>query len=207
MKKVVLFSIYCLISFCFLFAKPISTIIIDPGHGGKDPGALGKTKQEKEINLELALNLQENLLSLMPEKQVLLTRDSDIYITLKDRVKVIEKYKDSIFISLHANSSTYTSATGYEIFYSKKLTKNKELALTLLEKIESDFPSLRNRGLKNGNLFVLENSDVPSVLIEIGFISNENEEKLISSSEFLLKLSQTISKALSSYCSKEEESR
>ena len=207
MKKIFLFSIYCLFSFCFNFAKPISTIIIEPGHGGKDPGALGKVSQEKEINLELALKLQENLLRMMPKKQVILTRDSDIYLTLKDRIKLTEKFKNSIFISLHANSSTYTLATGYEIFYSKKLPQNKELALTILEEIENDFPTRRNRGLKNGDLFVLENSNVPSVLIEIGFISNENEEKLISSPKFILKLSQTISKALKSYCSKKEQSR
>jgi len=200
LKKIILLGTFCFFSFFFLCANSISTIIIDPGHGGKDPGALGELYQEKEINLKLALNLQENLTNLMPEKKVLLTRASDSYISLKDRVKYTQQYKDSIFISLHTNSSTVTSAKGYEIFYTNKLIKNKDLAQTILEKIESDFQFLRNRGLKIGNYYVLNTSKVPSVLIEIGFISNEEEEKIIGSSAFLLNLSQTIAEAITSYC-------
>jgi len=201
LKKVILFSVYCVFSLLLIFANSLSTIIIDPGHGGKDPGALGKVSQEKTINLQLALNLQTQILELMPEKKVILTRDSDIFVSLKERARFTQQYEDSIFISLHANSSTFVSASGYEIFYTKKLDNNKKLARTILENIESDFPSLRNRGLKNGNLYVLNNSMVPSVLIEIGFISNEEEEKLINSPDFILKLSQTIAKALKNYCS------
>ncbi|MDD4082287.1 MAG: N-acetylmuramoyl-L-alanine amidase [Sphaerochaetaceae bacterium] len=207
MKKAFVFSIYCLFSLLLLFSEPISTIIIDPGHGGKDPGALGKISQEKNLNLELALNLQDQILKLMPEKKIILTRDSDIFVSLKERSKLTQQFENSIFISLHANSSTFVSASGYEIFYTKKFNNNKILAQTILERINFDFPELRNRGLKNGNLYVLNNSMVPSVLIEIGFISNQEEEKLISSPTFLLELSKTIAKALENYCSLDEELR
>lgn len=84
----------------------IRTIVIDAGHGGKDPGALGRVHKEKDLNLKMALKLKEILNTNMPEIRVILTRDDDRFVLLHQRAKIAQMYKADFFVSIHCNAST-----------------------------------------------------------------------------------------------------
>ncbi|MEI0566182.1 N-acetylmuramoyl-L-alanine amidase [Brachyspira pulli] len=106
--------------------KTISTIIIDPGHGGKDPGAIGINKLfEKDVVLSFSLELEEELKKIMPDVKIVLTRKGDIYPTLEERFKIAndaakintDKSKNALFVSVHANASFSPSAKGFEAYF------------------------------------------------------------------------------------------
>ena len=106
--------------------KTISTIIIDPGHGGKDPGAIGINKLfEKDVVLSFSLELEEELKKIMPNVKIVLTRKGDTYPTLEERFKIAndaakintDKSKNALFVSVHANASFSPSAKGFEAYF------------------------------------------------------------------------------------------
>ncbi|MEI0476293.1 N-acetylmuramoyl-L-alanine amidase [Brachyspira pulli] len=106
--------------------KTISTIIIDPGHGGKDPGAIGINKLfEKDVVLSFSLELEEELKKIMPDVKIVLTRKGDTYPTLEERFKIAndaakintDKSKNALFVSVHANASFSPSAKGFEAYF------------------------------------------------------------------------------------------
>ncbi|MEI0747568.1 N-acetylmuramoyl-L-alanine amidase [Brachyspira pulli] len=106
--------------------KTISTIIIDPGHGGKDPGAIGINKLfEKDVVLSFSLELEEELKKIMPDVKIVLTRKGDTYPTLEERFKIAndaakintDKSKNALFVSVHANASFSHSAKGFEAYF------------------------------------------------------------------------------------------
>ena len=97
-------------------AGPIRTLVIDPGHGGKDPGALGTREREKYLNLGVALALEELLAKHMPEINVVMTRDRDKSVTLYRRAKIAQLHQADFFLSLHCNSSPNKESTGSESY-------------------------------------------------------------------------------------------
>jgi len=152
-------------------------ILLDAGHGGTDPGAVNQGGiQEKDIALEIVLKL----VKLLREKgfQALLTRDKDIYISPSDRLKMINNFKPEAFISIHCNSSANSQAHGAETIYRDDYDYPLAAAIhkSLIANLE-----MRDRGVKNDikelgrRLAVLGNLEVPACLVEIGFISNEND--------------------------------
>ena len=210
----------------------VSTIIIDPGHGGKDPGAVstqiinGKTVQvsEKDIVLKSGLILRDLLNKTYPVKKIIMTRDTDVYPTLEKRAEMANAVpvKDNeavIFISIHANSNRNANARGYEVWHitsdyrrslldsskhnyspdiSKILNAMMEeefttesiiLANSILEGFGREFgASIPSRGRKAENWFVVRNSRMPAVLVELGFVSNHNDAVLMTSDAGLQKL-------------------
>ncbi len=166
-------------------------VVIDAGHGGHDPGTSGtieeETYYEKTVNLAIAQKVK-NLL----EKQgitVIMTRDSDTYLTLLERSDIANINDAVIFVSIHANWATSTTATGYEVYYSN-LNNNsttglssKELATSIVKEL-SDNISTRNRGTKTADYVVTKTCYMPAVLIEIGFMSNAEELELMFTQEF-----------------------
>lgn len=216
-------------------------IVLDPGHGGKDPGAIGYSGvYEKNITLAMAKELKVIL-----EKEgykVYLTRSTDIFIPLRDRVKIARKYNADLFMSIHADSAVNRSAKGLSVYTLSETASDKEAAalaerenkadvvagLNLLEHSKevsdilinlaqretmnrsSEFASfmvqemrksvkLRDNTHRFAGFAVLKAPDVPSVLLEMGYLSNRTEERLLKQKDYRRKLAVSTSKAVEKY--------
>lgn len=172
------------------------TIVIDAGHGGYDSGAVGIGSKilEKVYTLKVADQLAEKLKS--NGAKVILTRDDDSYITLSQRVSLSHTYNADAFLSLHFDSSKYTSATGTSVFYYSGT--DSRLANKVLPELVSK-TGQRNRGTKFGNYQVLRTNSQPSILIELGFLSNYWEEAMITSSRYQSNATTGITNGLIAY--------
>jgi N-acetylmuramoyl-L-alanine amidase len=158
------------------------TIIIDPGHGGVDTGACGKQNtHEKEINLEVALKLKRLLE--MAGAEVLLTRNSDVFISLYERCYFANYHKADLFISIHANSHPDPNIRGIEIFYYKGQAKAQKMARKVLDRITKT-TGFKSLGVKTNRFVVIRETQMPSILVELGFLSNYQEETIIKSADF-----------------------
>ena len=148
-------------------------ICIDPGHGGKDPGAVNGKYQEKDFNLDIAKKLAFFLES-EGEFKIIFTRTEDVYVSLDDRFKIANKSKCDFFVSIHINSATNLAANGIETlcfgeFQDRNLAKYIQKALI-------SATCAKYRGVSHTNmLYVLNNTKMPAVLIEAGFISNQED--------------------------------
>ena len=158
-------------------------LVIDLGHGGNDSGAIGLNKTY-ESNIVLAIGKELNKLLKNYELEVKFTRISDTYISLSERVKIANDFKADYFLSIHINSSTDNSVRGTEIWqYSNKNNKLNKFSNKLCKDISNIF-NIRNRGVKfSQNFFVLRNTNMPSALIEVDFISNIDAEKDLNISD------------------------
>lgn len=150
--------------------KVKSYVVIDPGHGGSDYGAIRSGINEKDINLDVAKRLQVIL-----EEQgidVCMTRNIDEFVSLQDRTVITEKEKPDIFVSVHVNSSVKPEITGIETHYYHP--ESLGLARDVHESLMS-FISTKDRGLFKSRFYVINHTTVPAILVEIGFISNDEE--------------------------------
>ena len=180
-------------------------IILDPGHGGEDPGAIGNGNiYEKELNLQLALEIGRLLeekgyivVYTRTDDRLLLNEDENIkgikkISDLKNRCKVAERYPDSLFISIHMNSFASSKYSGLQVYHSKD-GKSRALADSIQSKVISDLQPSNNRSIKQGDgMYLLENINNPAVLIECGFMTNEEELKKLSEKEYQKQLSFSI---------------
>ena len=181
------------------------TIIIDPGHGGEDPGATEKDLIEKTLNLDVALKLSDFLA--FGGYNTVLTRNEDILLydseadgtkkqqDLSNRVRIAKEYQHAYFVSIHMNKFPVEYCKGLQTFYSDNNEKSKLLAESVQQSAQL-LQTDNKRVIKNGtdNIYVLENLDIPAILIECGFISNTNEASLLSKDEYKSAL------AFSIYC-------
>ncbi len=181
-------------------------IVIDPGHGGYDPGAIGVTGlEEKEFNLETALILRDKLEALGAE--VILTRDDDSFISLTSRAAVANKVYADVFVSIHANaserSSTYGTSTYYyapssdPVLYAQ-YARRRQLADDVQDRLVS-LLGTRDIGILQGNLSVLRNTKMPSILVESAFLSNAEDERRLKDRQFRDKVAQGIAEGLTAY--------
>ncbi|MCL2265195.1 MAG: N-acetylmuramoyl-L-alanine amidase [Treponema sp.] len=221
----------------------VAVIIIDPGHGGRDPGTVGNfsingknTKvNEKDIVLNVALRLRDQLVKTYPDKRILMTRDSDIYRTLDYRSDManavtVKENESVIFISIHANWGSSANARGYEVWhipsgqrrslinntsynYSSDImailngmlneeftTESILLANMILQGFNKNFgSSVPSRGLKANNWFVVKNSRMPAVLVELGFVSNRQDMLLMTSEDGLQKFSNSLYNGITNF--------
>lgn len=192
-KKICILPIWALL-LCFGFTayaqknKDI-VIVIDPGHGGKDPGKISSSKKydhEKEINLEVALLLGDYLENRLKGVKVVYTRTTDMFVSLEDRVNLANSIKADYFISLHCNSNPNPSVYGTKThIHSHRFKASKQLALRLEKEFETR-AGRKSRGIQSSydrgeNLYVLQYSEMPGVLVEIGFLSNPTEERYLNS--------------------------
>lgn len=172
-------------------------ICIDPGHGGKDPGAVNGKYQEKNFNLDIAKKLAFFLES-ENEFKIIFTRTEDIYVSLDDRCSIANKNKCDLFISIHINSATNPAANGietlcYEEFQSKNLAKYIQKALI-------SATGAKDRGVKITNmLYVLNNTKMPAVLIEAGFISNQEDLYSLVDDDYQDKIAGAIAVGICDY--------
>lgn len=160
----------------------VKTVCLDAGHGADDVGATstGGARLEKDDNLRLTLKVRDRL----EEKgvKVVLTRGDDSDITLKERCKLANRKRCDFFLSLHRNSSV--SGTGFEAWIAKEPKGNEEETAEKLVVALSDISGLPNRGVKRGyrnssgnNYYVNSNTNMPSILLEVGFVTNEEDNK------------------------------
>ncbi|MDY4191446.1 MAG: N-acetylmuramoyl-L-alanine amidase [Oscillospiraceae bacterium] len=189
-------------------------VIIDPGHGGMDGGAIGTDGQvEKEINLSIALKLRDMLES--NGITTLMTRESDVSIhdqgcetvreqktsDLKNRLKLMNEASDAVFVSIHQNKYTSSSAKGAQVFYSTNREESKLLAEILQKNLTEMLQPENTRVIKPGTkaLFLLYKAEKPAVLIECGFLSNYEEAKRLSGTEYQEQLAFSIFCSLLQY--------
>lgn len=175
----------------------IKKIVIDPGHGGSDPGAIGPSGlREKDVVLDISLKLRDML------KQkgytVVMTRTNDVYLTLSQRVSVSNSSGADFFLSIHNNSFTNPTSNGTETFS----YQSSGLGADVARKIQSELVSahgLTNRGFKTSSFYVLKYNNIPSALAEIAFISNPYEESLLANNAFRQKSAQAMADAIYSF--------
>ncbi|MEM7617591.1 MAG: N-acetylmuramoyl-L-alanine amidase, partial [Pseudomonadota bacterium] len=229
--------------------KPQKYIItIDAGHGGKDPGAIGISgAKEKDINLKFALIIKE-LIESSDDYEVILTRESDYFLSLNERAKKALENNSDLFLSIHADSHRDKNVAGFGIYTLSEIASDKEAARLarrenlenilgdnivettlpynrqvkdvlidliqrdtknkssiIAEQIINDLPISVNK-ISNTHRFagfrVLKSHNIPSILIELGYLSNKNEERKLRQEKYLRKIAQSITKSLDMYFSK-----
>lgn len=172
--------------------KRMKTIVIDAGHGGRDPGATG-TKHEKEFALTMALKLEKRLQG--SDVAAVLTRQKDVYLELSRRAQIANNLKADAFISIHANASN-GSASGTETLYTRP--DSKPFA-EVLQKHLAQATGLRDRGVKEKNLAVTRETKMPAALIEVGFIDNKDDEAKLFDPAFQDKVIEALAKCILEY--------
>ncbi len=220
------------------------TLILDAGHGGKDPGALGKKGREKDINLKVALEVGKLIKKQHPEVKIVYTRSTDKYVSLKDRSIIANKNDGDFFISIHTNASESKNAYGAETYTlgASKTQANfevakRENAVMLLDDddevyqnfdpnspesyimfqfmqstyidqsvevahyVQKEFVTFKrlDRSVRQAGFWLLHSVKMPSILIELGFITNAREENYLVSLQGQSELSQSISNAFHKY--------
>jgi N-acetylmuramoyl-L-alanine amidase len=148
-------------------------VMIDAGHGGKDPGAVSGALQEKDIVLQVALLLEEELEARGHEVE--LTRRSDIFLPLDRRAALANGAKAQLFVSLHCNSSVNPDAHGMEVFHFRGSEQSRRWAQKVQSAMAARFPDHRNRGIKDATFAVLRLTRMPAVLVELEFLSHPKQ--------------------------------
>ncbi len=220
-------------------AREIKTIVIDPGHGGKDPGALGRSGAvEKHITLRVGLLLRD-LIAKHMGTQVLMTRDRDVFVELEDRAKFANSKEADLFVSIHVNSHPQRATKGLEIYHfgeasdpralevaarengtpiddtgvgwqylvadlltTKKIEESLEFAWTTRQSMVAYLDNhydVVDHGVKTAPFYVLRFTTMPSILAEIGYISNPNEERLLQGDMFLIRTAQALFEGIKTF--------
>lgn len=217
-------------------------VVIDPGHGGRDPGAVGPAGTfEKNRTLEIALMARDLLRVRLPHVRVVMTRTTDEYVSLGARTRMANLNRADLFVSIHCNASTNREAFGSETFFLSRartsdartvellenqvvemdeeavspedplsfiladmaqsifLYNSSSLASAIQERLAGSFPESRNRGVKQAGFYVLRGAYMPSVLVEVAFISNPEQERSLLSLDFRFRAAQAIVDAIVAY--------
>ena len=224
----------------------VRTIIIDPGHGGRDAGAIGRRVRLKEKDLNLAI--AKKLRTALEEHgiRVIMTRDSDIFIPLEERVRIANSSGADLFVSIHINASRSRSMNGFECYYLSEATNDNARALEAFEnatlktdkgtvvehsssldktlwdmkltenrresaQLAGDICSAvdnslvaRNRGVKTARFYVIKFTRIPSVLVEVGYLSNKFEELKLKDDSYADRMADVIAKGILTYKNKYE---
>lgn len=219
--------------------KSFRTIVIDPGHGGKDPGARGlRGTEEKDITLKVGLKLRD-LLSKQPGVRVIMTRDRDVFVELEDRAKFANNLEADLFVSIHVNSHPQRTVKGIEIYHfgeakdqralevaarengtplgstgvgweylvadlltTKKIEESLELAWTTKEAMVAHMNGhyvTVDHGVKTAPFYVLRFTSMPSILAEIAYVSNPNEEDLLRTGSFVTRVAESLNEGVSAF--------
>ena len=222
------------------------TVVIDPGHGGVDPGALGRRSKEKDINMSVSKLLASMIDDKYPEVKVIFTRTTDVKIPLVQRADIANKANADLFISIHSNASKSSTANGCETFtlgagssveakaaamYENEVilsednfeeiykgfdprssesyiifelirSHDMQLSADIAQFVQNGMvkeSKLANRGVSSAGFLVLHRTVMPSILVELGFITNSKDENLISSKEGQRKLAKGIFDGFAKY--------
>ena len=217
----------------------ISRIVIDAGHGGKDPGAIGnRGLKEKDVNLKIAKKLKQALGKHF-KGQVVLTRDKDVFLRLEDRTAIANAKKADLFLSIHTNASRNKKARGVETYYLNYTTDEESIRLaarenatstkqisdlqfilndlmstsktndsarlaasiqdSLVTKLRKRYRRVNGNGIKGAPFYVLVGTHMPSILVEVSFISNREEETRLRTDAYLNGIVQGITAGVIDY--------
>lgn len=186
-------------------------VMLDPGHGGYDPGAT--TPQgvyEKSINLQIAQKIKAML---EPSRiKVFLTREEDVdyapdrvkgkntkkQIDLDRRIDMANEAKADVFVSLHVNATATGQNSGAETFYHYKSESGKGLAVLIQQELIK-IPGMNRRIAKPGDFYVIKNTSMPAVIVEMGYLSSKKEQKKLQQSWYQEQLSRAIAKGIANY--------
>ncbi|MFC1704077.1 N-acetylmuramoyl-L-alanine amidase [Candidatus Omnitrophota bacterium] len=218
-------------------AVGVGRIVIDAGHGGKDPGAVGRNGlREKAVTLDIAKRLRKVL-----QEQgisVVMTRNHDEYVSLSQRSAIANRAKADFFISIHANASRSRSPRGFEIYYLRETADDSQRASRAARQSQLDYDSsqldsnskftkailwdmiygenraeskdlskcilnamsrqtsFRSRGLKSAGFHVLKHTQIPAILVEVGFISNAKEERMLKNSFYRQQIAESLASGI-----------
>jgi N-acetylmuramoyl-L-alanine amidase len=172
-------------------ALTFGTVIIDPGHGGKDGGCVWHGLVEKKLCLDTAQRLERLLKA--KGLRVIMTRRSDEHVELEDRAVIANRYSKAIFVSIHFNASKDRSISGMEIFY--RSDSGKTLARKILRSMDQNLKGV-NRGVFLGDLSVLRRTLMPAVLIECGYLSNRTESQRCGTPSHRQELAESIASGI-----------
>lgn len=170
-------------------------VFLDPGHGGRDPGAMGNYLQEKDINLSVALKIGRILKR--HNVKVLYSRATDVFVDLSHRTIMANNANVDIFVSIHCNSFDDPLAQGIETFSHTSSVKGSELAKSIQDHLVKDRLFTRNRGIKTADFAVLRLTKVPAALIELAFISNDEDANILRNKQS--ELAESITKGILKY--------
>lgn len=223
--------------------KLIKLIVIDAGHGGKDPGCLGTISKEKDLALKIAIKTGAIIKRYLKDVKVVYTRETDTFIPLIDRVQLANRLEASIFLSIHCNAHPQPDTSGTETYVlglSKSLTSRRENAVIFKEKnyqknyainrveriINANFLSIHreqsillatevesqlsrrrqklSHGVKQSRFLVLTRTNMPSILVEVGFLTNKREELYLNTPHGQNQVAASIYRGLRNYIFKVE---
>lgn len=207
MKKVLknVSFVFLLLKMCFIFGQETvvqKRIIIDVGHGGKDSGAVGINGiQEKDVVLDIALEILRLNEKLENPLNIYLTRYTDTLISLSDRTKLAKALDADVFISLHCNHSDNQNARGIEVYVPKATSQYSNDATWLAFQLQAAFKrklGFESRGVKFANFQVLRETVgyCSSALLELGFLSNGDERKYLQKSENFVVMAKVLLEGL-----------
>jgi N-acetylmuramoyl-L-alanine amidase len=191
-------GLLALISYAFISPglKPSKTIhvVIDAGHGGHDFGAKNKVAIEKEIVSQIASKIKAQNTN---EAIVIhFTRNEDEFVELQSRAALINNIQPDLFISLHVNANASDQKSGLEFFINEQnpttVERSKEIATQLNKRLEQQTGLKGNAIIKNGPFMVLKKVTVPGVLIELGYLTNENDKRTLTNETEQTKIAETI---------------
>jgi N-acetylmuramoyl-L-alanine amidase len=176
-----------------------SIVVLDAGHGGHDPGAQNKGTNEKDLTFKIIYTLMKKYTSSnAPDVKIYWTRTTDTFITLAKRAAFAKSVSADVFISLHMNSASNSSANGTEVYYSVN-NNNKSFSGITSKKMASMFKTklvtdlgTKSRGTKTAGYYVIKHNTVPAILIELGFISGSSDYKKLTNTAFQEKAAKAI---------------
>ena len=180
------------------------SIVIDPGHGGSDTGAVGPSgKREKDISLAVSLKLRDILNSAGAEVVMTRENDRDVFAPgsedrqeLQARVNVASRVPNlDVFVSIHCNAFSSPASHGTETYYFSGSVSGQQLAYFINEELIKSI-GLANRGVKAANFYVLRHTAVPATLVELAFITNYREEQILASRDYQAKMAYAIAKGI-----------
>ncbi len=177
--------------------KKVWKVCIDPGHGGYDPGAVGITgTQEKDVCLKVTKKIKKLLET---HVDIETTRKTDEYLTLNERSQFANTINADLFLSIHCNSATNNLAAGIETFVINNADNNTKKLADMVQTQLINETKATNRGVKEANFAVLRETTMPAILVEIGFLSNLEEENKLKNDEYINKISESIVKSILTY--------
>jgi N-acetylmuramoyl-L-alanine amidase len=221
-------------------------VVIDAGHGGHDPGAVGKNGlYEKDVVLDIALLTKQVLVKRYPDIEVVLTRDRDVFIPLDDRAAIANRVGADLFLSIHANASSNRNARGIETYLLnwtndaeslRVAARENAISLKKMRQVQNDVaamlaslereskrdesvklagfvqnamvsgaaqidPAVPNLGVKQALFYVLVGAKMPSALVEVAFVSNQQEEKLLSKPAYRQQIASALAEGINAYFS------
>lgn len=172
-------------------------VVIDAGHGAKDPGAISLNKKnEKDFNLAQALKVAE-VFKNDPDVEIILTRTDDTFLELKDRVAFAKQHQANLFVSIHANSINKSSISGTETYYSRD-DESKAFAQVMHNNLVKG-TGLPDRGVRKQSLHVTRETNMPACLLEVGYLTNATDESALYKEDFQYRVAQSIKDGIKQY--------